>query len=484
MRIAQPAPRQRCLRACNVMEARGVSQGVVLFPALLLVAGEVSPADGHTISRLGLALTTVCEIQRPCSIEQGRFFVQSFSDRWNILKRLPNQRYDCQLLAPPRMPRILLNTTTLNKGGALQTSLNFIQQLLQDPAEFTWRLALSGSVDKELAAAETKLPADTVVFERSPAKDRAMRQQLRALADEWRPDVVLTFSGPAYVKFAQPHLLGFSDGWVTHASWHAYRMLNFPIEMCKYWLLSQYKKSWLKTADRWITQTEAARQGLHRRTGLPLDKIAVITNTCGRIYHEAAQEFRPFLAADAKVRFFCFAAPYKHKNLKLLPEIASAFKKLEPQRPFEILITLPEGIEWEALQKQAARLHVSEHFMNAGQIPVAKGLDLYRTCDLLLLPTLLETFSGTYPEAMAMGLPIVTSDLDFARDTCQDAALYYAPHDAMAAARELQRLLRERSLWETLIAAGKQRLQVFPTPAARKELYYAEVRKLLNARSV
>jgi len=106
------------------------------------------------------------------------------------------------------MPRILLNTTTLNKGGALQTSLNFIQQLLQEPAEFTWRLVLSANLHKELAAAETKLPADTVVFEHSPAKDRAMRKRLRALADEWQPDVVMTFSGPAYVKFQQPHLLG------------------------------------------------------------------------------------------------------------------------------------------------------------------------------------------------------------------------------------------------------------------------------------
>lgn len=407
--------------------------------------------------------------------------MQSFSDCWNILKRLLLKHFYRQSLAPLFMPRILLNTTTLNKGGALQTSLNFIQQLLRDPGEFTWRLALARKLADELRLAGTELPADAVVFETSPAKSRAARRQLRTLADEWQPDAVLTFSGPAYVKFAQRHLLGFSDGWVTHAGRDAYRSLKTVGQRIKFWLLCQYKKHWVKAADRWITQTEVARQGLHRRVNLPLEKISVISNTCGQRYHEAAAAAQPFPNPAAKVRFFSFAAPYDHKNLKILPAIAAAFRKQEPDWPFEIVVTLPHGSEWEELRQQAERLDVSQQLVNLDQVPVINGPSVYRSCDLLLLPTLLETFSGTYPEAMAMGLPIVTSDLDFARDTCRDAALYYSPHDAAAAARELQRLLRDRDLWETLIAAGKQRLRDFPTPVERKELYFQEIRTLLAA---
>ncbi len=378
------------------------------------------------------------------------------------------------------MPRILLNTTTLNKGGALQTSLNFIQQLLREPAEFTWRLALSGTLAKELAAAGTALPDDTAVFEQSPAKDRPARQRLRALSDEWSPDAVLTFSGPAYVKFQQPHILGCSEPWVTHAGKAAYQMLSFPVEWLKVWSTTQYKKSWFRAADRWIMQTENSRQGLHRRLKIPLDRIAVISNSCGQRYHDAAAEVRPFPEPTAKVRFFCFAAPYKHKNLRVLPAIAAAFAKLEPAREFEIVVTLPEGPDWQALQVQAEKLGIGPRFVNIGPVPIVQGPAAFRSCDLLLLPTLLETFSGTYPESMAMGLPIVTSDLDFARDTCQDAALYYPPQDTMAAAKQLQKLLADRGLWEGLINAGKRRLRDFPTPAQRKEMYFQEVRALLR----
>lgn len=42
------------------------------------------------------------------------------------------------------------------------------------------------------------------------------------------------------------------------------------------------------------------------------------------------------------------------------------------------------------------------------------------------MPTVLEVFSATYPEAMA--LPIVTSDLDFARDICDNAYMNLLSH--------------------------------------------------------
>ncbi len=133
------------------------------------------------------------------------------------------------------------------------------------------------------------------------------------------------------------------------------------------------------------------------------------------------------------------------------------------------------------MQARAIKLGVAEHFVNVGPVPIVQGPAMFRTCDVLLLPTLLETFSGTYPEAMAMGLPIVTSDLDFARDTCGDAALYYPAHDAGAAALVLQRLLDDSNLWDGLISSEKKRLQIFPKPAERKEMYFTEVRKLLSA---
>ena len=63
---------------------------------------------------------------------------------------------------------------------------------------------------------------------------------------------------------------------------------------------------------------------------------------------------------------------------------------------------------------------------------------LYNQADAMFLPTLLETFSASYPEAMKMERPILTSDLDFAKDICGDAALYFNPLDSYDIANKIK----------------------------------------------
>ncbi len=105
--------------------------------------------------------------------------------------------------------------------------MNFIKQVLQDPAEFRWSFALSQQVNSELLRAGVTLPDETEIFPISPARDSEARLRLRRLADRWKPDGVFTFAGPAYVNFKQPHLLGCMACWVTHGGWNAFRTISF-----------------------------------------------------------------------------------------------------------------------------------------------------------------------------------------------------------------------------------------------------------------
>ena len=44
-----------------------------------------------------------------------------------------------------------------------------------------------------------------------------------------------------------------------------------------------------------------------------------------------------------------------------------------------------------------------------------------------------------------MGVPIITSDLDFARDVCGDAAYYFNPDDDEQAANALAKIILNES---------------------------------------
>ncbi|HVU88629.1 MAG TPA: glycosyltransferase [Pirellulales bacterium] len=371
------------------------------------------------------------------------------------------------------LPRILLNTTTLRIGGALQTSTAFIIEALRHPGQIDWAFALSRSCAKELEQFGVALPKGTEIFDKPPTFSLAERRRLLEFEAAVKPDMVFTFSGPAYARFRNPHLVGCSTGWVTHSTWTAYRSLGSIKAYFLYAIRFIYKWFWFRRATDWVVQTETARRGLAHRLRLPLDRITVILNTCGERYLQN-QGARPFPAPspDQPLRILCFSAAHKHKNLEILPELAKELAARRPDLNFRVVLTLPEQ-NWltKEVMARAERLGVTHLLENRGWIPVAQGPDLYRSCDISFLPTLLETFSANYPEAMAMGLPIVTTDLGFAHDVCDDAALYYQPCNARSAADCILRLLDDKKLWERQIARGKEILTRYPTPHQRYQQY-------------
>jgi glycosyltransferase involved in cell wall biosynthesis len=373
-------------------------------------------------------------------------------------------------------PRVLVNATTCTKGGALQMATMFLQQAIRAPAEFEWRFAVSDAVYRELTRFDVALP-EMEIFDRSPARDRASRTRLVDIERQVGAEVVFTVAGPAYVRFRARHVVVCAEPWVTHAGLTAYRSLRFPDEWLRFNLLARYKRSWFKAASAWILQTETARQGLHRRLGVPLEQCFVIPATCDSQYHTHERSIA-FPAADEPVRLLCFTAPYKHKNLKVIPAVAAELSRQLAGRKFVFVFTLPrDHAAWRSLVRDAEKLGVGNRLENVGPIPVAEGPKLYESCHVCFLPTVLESFSATYPEAMAMGMPIVTSDLDFARDICRDAALSFPPRDARAGASQLVGLLNNRGKWDELVAAGKARIAELPTPEEQYQMDLAVFRQ-------
>ena len=370
--------------------------------------------------------------------------------------------------------KVLLNTSTLHKGGVLQTSSTFIMQALRHEDGIEWFLVLSRALAQELRQFGVELPASSLVLDDLPSHSASARRQVLAREGEVQPDCVFTFSGPAYVRFRSFHLMGCSNPWVTHSTLMAYRSL-FPKGWADNIARNLYRAYWFTQADAWVVQTETARQGLHNRLRRPLDRITVISNTCGEHYLTQRGR-RPFPEPGQPVRLLSFAAPYRQKNQDLIPQVILELARLRPGLDFKFILTLPpDHYVGREVLGLARRLGVEDRIENLGPVPVARGPELYRSCDICFLPTLLETFSANYPEAMAMGLPIVTTDLGFAHDVCGDAAVYFRPRDARSAAEAIVRLLEDRALWERLVDRGKTVLSRFPTS---EERYYANLRTI------
>ena len=367
---------------------------------------------------------------------------------------------------------VLLNCTTLVKGGALQAAVSFIGTSLKAADHITWRYMVSRNMWNELQEAGYVPNAQYVsVIDESPAKSRSSRKRISRLVTEIGPDLVFTFFGPAYVEFKVPHLCGVADGWVTHGDRWAWRTVRNPMDAAKLMIAIVYKAMMFRKADAWVTESMTAKEGLMRRLRLPEARVSVVPNSCANHYlqSEAACELVP---RGNPLKILCLSAYYRHKNLEIIPDVAKALKEYIPNQHVQFILTLPDdSYGMKKIRAKATALGVDNRIINMGPIPVSRGPELYHNSHIVFLPSVLETFSANYPEAMAMGIPIVTTDLGFAHEICGAAASYFKPMDANAAARAISELCHNRELWRSLVGNGKRVLQTLPTQEKKYELY-------------
>ena len=368
--------------------------------------------------------------------------------------------------------KVLFNASTLVKGGALQVATAFIRHALNDKGGVDWHFALSKEVVRELAKGElAQLDACSTVFEISPSRSKSARNKLTDLQVSLGSDVVFTLFGPAYVEFKGPHVLGVADGWVTHSNWLAFHALGSVQSAVRMALTIVYKAFWFRKANVWVVEANNAKQGLIDRLKIMPESIHVVSNTCSQFYRNRPVE-GCIPKKGEKIRLICLSAYYRSKNLEIIPEVARHILDIDAQLDFEFVITLPtDDYGLKGIIGKAKSLGVEKHICNIGPVRVSEGADVYESCHIAFLPSLLETFSANYPEAMAMKKPIVTTDLGFARDACKDAALYYSPRNAKSAAENIVKLADDPITWKRLVDCGSRVLEGLPTPERRFDRY-------------
>lgn len=144
-----------------------------------------------------------------------------------------------------------------------------------------------------------------------------------------------------------------------------------------------------------------------------------------------------------------------HKNLPITIGIAKYLQEKYPSFNFRFVFTVKE--------KQFPNIpnELKDHFLFLGPVTINECPSLYEQCDLEFQPTLLECFTATYPEAMRMKKPIITTDLEFARGLCGDCAIYYDALSAEDAAEKIYSLASNVDKQNELISKGLLQLKKF-----------------------
>lgn len=242
------------------------------------------------------------------------------------------------------------------------------------------------------------------------------------------------------------------------------------------WYGRCYLRSLPETASV-VVQTEIMKQRVVSLAGVWPSRVVVIrdadalppetedmkSNGCEepRRKRQAAREA---IGPRSAFTFLCLAQYYPHKNLEVLVE---AVKRLPvyTRRAVRCLLTIHHD-QHRGAQRLLRRIeheHLDAALVNIGPVAGEKLADVYRSADAFVLPTLLESFGRTYLEAMRFGLPVLTSDRDFARHLCGEAALYFDPLDPSSVAQSMTQIIEDRELAAKLRAEGHRIVQRIPT---------------------
>ena len=165
--------------------------------------------------------------------------------------------------------------------------------------------------------------------------------------------------------------------------------------------------------------------------GIPKDKIRIIPNGVNtakfaeiRMRSDKAATRRKYGLSENKLLILTVGRYHPKKGFDDIPKIA---KSLTDKNVL---------FDWAVVGKNCGRIaekfpecpglgiRTIENFAVSGgevfSLPSAELIELYCAADIFVLPTLIETFGMVLVEAMAAGLPIVTTDAPGVRDVISD----------------------------------------------------------------
>jgi glycosyltransferase involved in cell wall biosynthesis len=142
------------------------------------------------------------------------------------------------------------------------------------------------------------------------------------------------------------------------------------------------------------------------------------------------------------------------KNLTRLVSAYTALSEEERKRSGELVLVGAAG--WME-EKELSRLRAQPGVRWPGFLPRDELEAVYKGGKVFVYPSLYEGFGLPVLEAMARGLPVVTSRTSSMREVGEGAALLVDPTDEREIRRAIQRLVDDEGLREELASKGRDR---------------------------
>lgn len=367
--------------------------------------------------------------------------------------------------------RVLHLVPNLDLGGAPRGVTELVTRLSQT-AGLAVRLCVLGSQDKTFA--EYALPQRPIYLDRpyrigNPWAMWKCVQAVRAEVRRFQPHLIHSHLLPADLIAA----LSVRGGGVLHVSHIRGTPPTLAARGWRNTVKRQVYRFSLRRRTSFVAVSQGAKDFTCRTLGIRPDRVRVVLNGIDLTVFDGGPTRTRAANGDAPLVIGSAGRLTPEKGHGILLEAARILA--EEGLEFRIRIA-GEGSLRERLWQMAGDAHLAERLELSGAVNDMAAF--YRDLDIFVLPSLAEGLPRALLEAMAMGVPVVSSDVTGAGEVVEHElhGLLVPTNDSPSLASAIRRLMTQPVLRRRLAAAGQERIRA----TFSSERVAAEVAELYN----
>jgi glycosyltransferase involved in cell wall biosynthesis len=244
---------------------------------------------------------------------------------------------------------------------------------------------------------------------------------------------------------------------------------------------SAYQRAWSKAlirgsakrADHIITVSEYSKKDLVETYGIREEKITVT-------YEGAGKEFVPLDQQKAKneiARKYQIDGDFilylgRLQARKNLMRLVNAYARVrESGFTHRLVLAGQQDSFFQPVLARVRELKLENDISFPGYVAAEDVPTFYNAAEVFVYPSLYEGFGLPLMEAMACGVPVITSRGSSLDEVAGDAAVLVDPLDELSIAQALEKVLNDSQLRKRLAEAGLKRSRLFTFENAARQTF-------------
>ncbi len=250
-----------------------------------------------------------------------------------------------------------------------------------------------------------------------------------------------------------------AEVWIVFGLQYFYAPLQTTLSKAAYWRLAMRAKA--ARASITIANSHDTATNLQRLLQIPSSKLVTVYEAIDHSLFHPAQVDEGFLrtkGSELGIRRPYVLNVSDNRPYKRQRELIRAFARIcwgDVARNHQLVIVGRDYLGYRsALMREARALRIGERVVFVDHLPVDWLPQLYRAADLFVYPSTLETFGKPPLEAMACGVPVITSDRSAVSEISAPGSLAVDPQDECSLAAAMEKILGDPAYNSRLVARG------------------------------